>query len=210
MCAYLKSRSNRTFVKDSTSNGYDLLLEQLDENHVVADEKYIRLRYTLVNFLERLISSNHNVDRQLLADKALESLSRKLEGGFVIEESIIAISKTIAKGLWLNYYRDHIKDKKFIDYDDYYHGETYRIESEEAVEITCMRSCLSEVCKDDEERKAIIDYFDQRNEKLKEQRKLIAERFQITMNTLAARVMRLREKLNKCKDECLKKHATVS
>lgn len=209
-CVYLKSRSNRTFVKDSTSNGYDLLLEQLDEDRVVADEKYIQLHYILVNYLERLIYPEPNVDSELLADKTLDSLARKLEGGFVIEVSIPAISKAIARGLWLNYKRDHIISKEFIEYDDDYHGKTYQIDNQEDVETTCMRSCLYEICKNDEERKILVDYYDQRDEKLKDQRKLIAERFQITMNTLAAKVMRLREKLNKCKDECLKNHATVS
>lgn len=185
-------------------------MEHLDENLVVAEEKFIRLRYALVKFLERLIFDYHNVDRELLADSALESLARKLEGGFVIEESVLAISKAIAHKLWMNYHRDRIKGKENIDYNDYYHAETYRIDIEEDIETTCMRSCLYEVCKTDEERKALIDYYDQSGEKLKITRKLIAEHLEIKMNTLTKRMERLRDKLNNCKNDCLKKHGTVS
>lgn len=192
----------------------------LDENRAIAEEKYIRLHYRIVNYLIRSTTPERNADRELLADEALEKLAEKLEDGYVIEENIHGLTQKIAMGLWLNYNRKHFRNKRWVEVEEH-HRVTNQNENEddEGSQLknqrkVCGRSCLSEICRDEEEIKIFREYFFRENKnqvdmKSKEQKEIIAKNLNISYSTLKTRMCRLRSKWEKCIKDCMKKHESV-
>lgn len=191
-----------------TSKGYELLLAQLAENNAQAAEEYQILRRKIIYKFIREDRGRWNPDHEFLADDVLSRTAEYLEAGKIAEKGVRALALGIAKIVWLTYIR-----KNPLPVDAESAPETsYQPEVEEESEdarLACLRKCLIEICKNDEERKNLLDYYRQSDNKLLEQRKSIAARLGISTNTLKTRMSRLRDKLRECVSECFKKQQTA-
>jgi DNA-directed RNA polymerase specialized sigma24 family protein len=191
-------------VKNLTSKGFDLLLASLDADSGVAAQKYQALRQKLMFKFMREDRGRWNADYEYLTDDTIERTAQYLESGKVIEKSLSVLALGIARIVWLNFIKKH---KISVEIDSIpepsYNPENGEEEINQA--ISCLRSCLIEVCKNDDERTVILRYYRQADSKLLEQRKKLAEELNISTNTLKTQMCRLRDKLRKCVNECLKK-----
>ena len=111
----------------------------------------------------------------------------------------------ISRYIWLEFNRKNKEDNfgdelPTIAAAPDFLGETDTLHS-------CLKSCLSEIPPDTNDRLLILGYYEaDENEKNKYHRKNLAEKLDLTMNTLKVKACRLRVRLEKCINECVKKN----
>lgn len=177
---------------------FEKLLNALDPNHQRAGEIYVELRFKLRKFFAWKGGVCES-DLDELVDETLERIAKKLGEGEVIE-NIPAYSRGIARNILLEYSRKRAKEP--IDNNPV---ETLIAESpKEADErFECLKKCLANLNSDD--RELIVGYYDtEENEKNKDKRRKLAERFGKHSGTLKVHVTRLRDRLRKCISDCLR------
>lgn len=193
-------------VENLTSKGYELLFARMGANPLKSGEEYEILRLKLEKYFTRQDRGRWNTDYAALADETLDRVAKRLEKGVEIEKNIHTFAYGIAKFVWLEFIRKNPLPVDFTTVPENSYKTNSADEDAEDARLACLRTCLVETCKDNDERKILLDYYRQADNMLKEQRKLIAERLQITTNTLKTRMSRLREKMEKCIINCMKKH----
>jgi DNA-directed RNA polymerase specialized sigma24 family protein len=192
-------------VASQEDNAFQLLLERLDPDPSLAGEKYELLRLKLKRCLPRRGCPDSDLDE--VADKVLDRVASKLADGTQIE-NCEAYSCTVLRLVWL----EHLRTIGKLD-------RTGKI-PEESVEpsfpedpdtrLACLRSCLVEVAPGDRDRRLILGYYDTEIiNKIKEQRRVLAESLGLTMINLKVKAYRLRERLEKCINECVRKRMRV-
>ncbi len=186
-------------------NAFQLLLARLDADEASAAAKYEELRLKLSKFFVWKGCPESNSDT--LADGTLDRVAAKLAQGTEIK-SIKAYTCETGRYIWLEYRR---KNK-----EDNFGEETPEIPvfpdfpEDPDVRIACLRSCLVEVSSNDSDRMLILGYYDTENvAKIKDQRKTLAEKLGLTANTLKVKASRLRDRLEKCINDCVRKRAAV-
>jgi DNA-directed RNA polymerase specialized sigma24 family protein len=186
-------------LADLTAEGFETLLQRLDADQIRAAEKYEELRMKLVKFYSWRGCPDASADE--LADETINRVAAKLVEGIEIE-SLNAYACQISRFVWLEFSRKRKED----NYGDEMPEQAVEPEiAEEPDErLNCLKKCLAEITKDDEERKLIIGYYDRNaGEKQKEARKSLAEKFGLQMNALKVKACRLRVKLEKCITDCV-------
>jgi DNA-directed RNA polymerase specialized sigma24 family protein len=189
-------------MADLTLNSLNLLLARIDADPSEAAEKYEELRLKLTKCLIWKGCPESQADA--LVDIILDRIAEKLEKKVEIE-NLNAYACQVLRFVWLEHRRKN-KEDGYED-DKMPEIEVAPIHPEEPdLRLACLRSCLVEIAKDDDERQLIINYYDSdEEEKDKLRRKSIAERLGIKTNALKVRMFRLREQLEKCINECVKK-----
>jgi DNA-directed RNA polymerase specialized sigma24 family protein len=187
-----------------TPNAFELLLARLDADSTQAADKYEELRLKLTKFFAWRGCPESNADN--LADETLDRVAAKLAQGVEIH-SLRAYTCETARYVWLEYGR---KSK-----EDTFGDDTPEIAVEPDLpedpdwRIACLRSCLVEISNSDTDRALILGYYDTENvEKIKDQRKSLAEKLGLTANTLKVKASRLRDRLEKCINECVRKRTS--
>ncbi len=197
-----------------------------------AAEKYELLRQKLVKCLTW--KGCPETDADSIADTALDRVALKISKGEQIE-SIKAYACEVLRFVWLEYRRKHkeitVEEKDFPEAVSQPNLEIFDGEDER---IRCLRTCLakfeekaSDASKTDggkpapSDRYLITRYYDiDAGEKLKEIRRKLADEMGYPMNTaeeikrsmtrLKVRAFHLRERLEKCINECVKRLTTVT
>lgn len=202
-----KTINDNQKVENLTAKGYDLLFARLDANPLRSGEEYETLRLKLEKYFTRQDRGRWNTDYAALADETLDRVAKRLEDGIEIEKNIHIFAYGIAKFVWLEFIRKNPLPVDFTTVAENSYKTNQDDEDAEDARLACLRACLVEICKDNDERKILLDYYRQADNMLKEQRKSIAARLKITTNTLKTRMSRLREKMEKCIINCMKKRA---
>lgn len=189
-------------MADLTSNAFNLLLARLDADPSKSAGKYEELRLKLTKCLIWKGCPESKADA--LVDIILNRVAAKLEEGVEIE-NLNAYACQILRFVWLEFLRKNKEDG--YDDDEMPEIEVEPVYPEEPdLRLACLRSCLVEIAPGAEDRKLILDYYDSEDdEKIKNQRKSLAERLGIKTNALKVKMFRLRERLEKCINECVKK-----
>ncbi|HEX8564466.1 MAG TPA: hypothetical protein VF648_02270 [Pyrinomonadaceae bacterium] len=189
-----------------SSNAFNLILAKLDADSNKAADKYVTLHLQLVKFFENQDRGRWQADHIKLAEETLDRVAKKFEEDVVIEKSFQSYVLGVARYVWLEY----IRVNPFPSSDPMPDIEAPKSESEfdPDLRLACLRSCLAEIPKDEDERKLILDYYRSDGEKLKERRKSLAVSLGINTNALKVRMTRLREKLKNCIGKCLEKEAS--
>lgn len=177
---------------------FDLFLDTLDTNREQAAEKYIALRERLENFFLWRDCENSEELTDIVFDRTLKKIN---EGEKIRNAEAFCVS--IAKFVLLENRRDVLRitelDKNISEVN---------ADSEEEIEIRrkqlrCLDSCLSKLTV--EKQNLLIGYFDTEEKPLIQSRQFLAEKLDITVNSLRIRVSRLKSKLEKCTKECCKR-----
>jgi RNA polymerase sigma factor (sigma-70 family) len=192
-------------MADLTSNALELLLARLDADSSKAAEKYEELRLKLTKCL--IWKGCPESRAEDLVDIVFDRVAEKLEKQIEIE-NLNAYAHRVLRFVWLEHSRKNKEDG--FDDDKMPEIAVEPVHPEEPdFRMACLRSCLAEIAKDDEERRLIINYYDSdEGEKDKRRRKSIAERLGIKINALKVRMFRLRERLEKCINECVRKRVS--
>jgi DNA-directed RNA polymerase specialized sigma24 family protein len=185
-----------------TATSFQQFLFQLDENAEAAAEKYNLLRRKLVKCLTWKGCPETEADS--LADTVIDRVATKIGQGERIK-SITAYSCEVMRFVWLEHIR---RRKEFVTED----GEMPETATEPDIDVLkdpdlrmrCLRRCLVEVVPDESDRLLIVSYYDtEGGEKNKDVRKALAERLGLTTNTLKVKACRIRDRLEKCINECV-------
>lgn len=190
-----------------TPESFELLLARLAGEPSKAAEKYEELRLKLIKCLTWKGCPESQADA--LADEILDRIAGKLAQGVEIE-NLNAFACKVLHYVWLEHQRKHKEDgyddDKMAVIKDSSPLPDNSDSEDQNIRLACLRLCLVEVTKDDEERKLILDYYNTEDvNKLKNQRKSLAERLGLKVNALKVKVCRLRAKLEECINECVEK-----
>lgn len=213
-------------MNEQEPNSFHILLSYLDPDELAASEKYLTLHLKLTKSFIWKGCPEFAADN--LADETLERTARKLneteeklakgireEKGEKIRkvENISAFVFGISRLVWLEYWRRHLKPR--VESED---GELPEIivslaeiiTCEPDLRLQCLRKCLDEKIPEEKDRRLILGYYNNEfEEKNKEIRKSLAETFGITMINLKVKACRLRERLEKCINECVRRSAVT-
>ena len=184
-----------------TSNAFELLLARLDADSLQAADKYEELRLKLTKFFIWRGCPESQADT--LADETLDRVAAKLAQGVEIQ-SLRAYACETGRYVWLEYRRKYKEDNFGDDTPEI--AVEPQFPEDPDLRIACLRSCLVEITNDDNDRALILGYYDTENvEKIKDQRKSLAEKLGLTANTLKVKASRLRDRLEKCINGCVRK-----
>lgn len=180
-----------------------MLLARLDGDEATAAEKYEELRLKLVKFFVWRGCSEANADE--LADEAIDRVAAKLGQGVEIQ-SLNAYACEVSRFVWLEFSRKRKEDAAGDDLPEV--AVAPETLDEPDLRLSCLKSCLAEIAASDDDRALIIGYYDaDAGDKNKNQRKNLAEKLGLTMNTLKVKACRLRVRLEKCINECVQRRA---
>lgn len=179
-----------------TQTGFDKLLASLDTDRETAGEKYLLLRKNLVRFFEirGLLAA------QEAADEVVNRLAKKLDSGDRIENAntyALGIARLVALELRRSPLQKTSNELPEI-------SVSFDAEKEEKAEkMKCLDECLEELS--DDNRGLIVGYYQGEKRVKIENRKRLAESLGIPNNALRNRAVRLRNKLENCITNCLRK-----
>ncbi len=178
-----------------TATGLNKLLSRLDNDA----EQYEALRLKLCRFFVWRGCSNVYADE--LADESFDRIAAKLSEGVEVE-NVSAYILQIARFVWLEFSRKNKEDSVGDEMPVQIVEPEFGKETDER--LVCLRKCVGEIAPENDDRKMLIGYYDSTfGDKLKNQRKKLAEKFGIKPNTLKVKMFRLREKLENCIKDCL-------
>lgn len=185
-----------------TAAGFEQFLIRLDGDQRIAAEKYELLRRKLVKCL--MWKGCPESEAATLADTALDRVAAKIAQGEEVK-SMNAYACEVLRFVWL----EHLRKRREIITESGEMPETavepnIEILQDPDVRLRCLRKCLAETISTDADRRLIIGYYDtEAGEKAKDVRKSLAERLGLTLPTLKVKACRLRERLEKCINECV-------
>lgn len=184
-----------------TPQSFGLLLKALDPDERSAAAKYELLRTKLTSLLIWRGCAESDADD--LADVTFDRVAGKIAGGETVE-NISAYSASVARFILLEHKRKKKEDaagdempEVAVDPDvDELEGDDERME--------CLRECLRSSVPNPNDQRLIIGYYDAgANEKNKDSRKKLALSLGLSLNTMKVRACRLRERLERCINDCV-------
>lgn len=180
-----------------TETAFDKLLAALAKDRATAGEKYLLLKKNLVRFFEtRGFTAADDA-----ADEVFNRLARKLETEEL--ENVNTYALGIARMLALELRKS--PEQKFSDELPPEIGVLPPDEEHQEKEnkLKCLDKCLSELTL--ENREIIVGYYKGEKREKIENRNRLAETLGIPNNALRNRAVRLRDKLENCIRNCLRK-----
>lgn len=193
-----------------SAQAFAKLLKSLDPNDEKAGEQYNKLKEKLREKLEWLLERyGCSKEKALeLADICLDRVANKLLEGAEIE-SIKAYSLTVARFLIKEQLRDPLRNSaevsEVINFKRELQVSPEQLKAED-YRVQCLEECLQTAITSDDDRRLILKYYDAgENEKNKDNRKKLLQEFNLTAGNLKAKTSRLRDKLEKCINECVAK-----
>ena len=186
-----------------TPEAFDSLLLSFDSDREHAGRVYENLRRKLLEFFEA--RGSHTPDEH--ADETFDRVMRRIIEGEKIENPA-GYCYGVAKFVWMEASRSRAKEPVEIDErvlsatavnGDGADAEAARLTVEQRLD--CLEKCLDHLA--DETRHFIVEYYREENGIKIEQRKLLAESLNTSLNALRLRASRLRRELAKCTERCV-------
>lgn len=182
-----------------TPEAFDLLIKHFDPDPSRSGEIYIDLHLKLTKYFSwGYCPASH---AESLADEVLNRYALKLSQGLEIENR-----NAYAHRIAFNVKREKCKnvpdpldDRKDLSVPP-------EIEEDPELRLVCLRICLIDVIPEKTDRTLILEYYDiDTFGKIKEKRKSLADSLGMTMTNLKVKAHRLRERLENCISECVRK-----
>ena len=178
-----------------TQEAFDALLASLASDRDHAGEQYEIVRRKLVKFFE-LWGSVAPEDH---ADEALNRVARRIANGEQVRDItayLVGVARKLALELLKEQKKHHAARNQL---------GTSLLTSEPSDESSqqrpCFEKCLGRLST--ESRALIVEYFRTEGRARIENRKALADRHGIQLNTLRIRIFRIRTQLETCVSECL-------
>ena len=174
---------------------FELFLNTLDQNREQAAEKYIALRERLENFFVWRNCEN----AEELTDIVFDRIVKKITEGEQIKNAE-AFCVSISKFVLMENRREVLRTKELDD-----DTPEITVDADEEVELRrkqlrCLNKCMAKLPED--KRKLLIGYFDTEEKTMIPARKRLAEKLDLTLNSLRIRISRLKTKMEKCTKDC--------
>jgi DNA-directed RNA polymerase specialized sigma24 family protein len=176
--------------KEVTRERFENFLAWLSPQAESAGEEYERLRFRLCTFFSQRRCSFPDE----LADETINRVVLKITEEKI--ESKLAYCYGVAK----NVYRESLrKERQHLNVDDVTIAE--KVPEEQSFSRECLDKCLAELSP--ESRNLILDYFSEVKLAKIELHRRISEKLEMTQTALRMRVMRIKQKLKVCVQECM-------
>lgn len=177
--------------KEITGEKFSNFLAWLSPQEERAGEEYERLRFRLCTFF----SQRHCRFSDELADETINRVILKLSEEKI--ENKLAYCYGVAK----NVYRESLrKERNHLDIDEVQIAAKAPA-TEQSFSRECLEKCLAELSL--ESRSLILDYFSEVKMAKIELHRRISESLEMTQTALRMRVMRIKQKLKICVQECM-------
>lgn len=176
--------------REVTREEFASFLEWLNPDRDLAGEEYERLRFRLCTFF----SQRHCSFSDELADETINRVILKVSE--VKIESKIAYFYGVAK----NVYRESLrKERTHLDIDEV--AIAAKVPQEQSFSNECLDKCLEKLSP--ESRNLLLEYFSEAKQAKIELHRRISEGLAMTQTALRMRVMRTKQKLKICVQECM-------
>lgn len=176
--------------KEVTREKFANFLAWLSPQGESAGEEYERLRFRLCTFF----SQRQCKFPDELADETINRVI--LKSAAEIIENKLAYCYGVAK----NVYRESLrKERNHLDIDEVQLAA--KAPEEQSFSRECLDKCLAELSP--ENRNLVLDYFSEVKLAKIELHKRISEKLEMTQTALRMRVMRIKQKLKICVQECM-------
>lgn len=176
-----------------TQETFEGLLTWLDPNREVAAQKYEAIRIGLV----RIFISKGFSDAEDLADQVINRVANRLQD---IRSNYVGEPANYFRGVARNVMHEAWRRKEITT--DIFPEDLSQISST-SDEYECLLNCLKLL--PSEKRDLVLDFYVCNNRDKIAHRKRIAEELGITQSNLRVRVHRIRNTLEKCVLQCIKK-----
>lgn len=176
--------------KEITSEKFSRFLAWLNPDEDAAAEEYERLRFRLSTFF----AQRQSLHADELADETINRVIQKSA------EEEIENKLAYCYGVARNVYRESLRrDRPHTEIDD------VTLAAPEPEELSLSRECLDKCLAElpAESRNLILDYFSEVKLAKIELHRRIAESLAMTQTALRMRVMRIKQKLKLCTEECM-------
>lgn len=177
-----------------SETSFDKFLAVLDSNRERAGQKYEELRNRLVKFFEWRACQFADD----LADETLDRMIRKIDQGEQIND-YVNYSYGVARLLYLEAVKKQNKEQAVII------NMPVIEEPTEDSQLDCLETCLQKLS--ETSRTMILHYYRDDKQAKIDYRKKLAEKFNISLNAMRIKTLRIRAKLEECVFKCLKNNA---
>ena len=183
-----------------SQSSFDRFLAVLDPNRDRAGQKYEALRTRIVKFFEWRTCQLADE----LADETLDRVIRKIGLGEEIRD-YVSYAYGVARLVLLETLKQQAKErdlvidmpvKQLTDDDD------------EDMRLRCLESCLNEL--PENSRAMILHYYRDDKQAKIDHRKTLAEKFNISVNALRIKTLRIRTALEACVVKCMNKDSALA
>ena len=186
-----------------TQDAFDGLLASLGDDRNAAADRYLEIRRNLV----RLFEWRGCATPDEYADETINRCARKIREGEEIRD-VGTFCIGIARMLLREMSRDRSKEARPLDEVPEPRVLPESPDEDGERRVDCLRRCLGQLPAGN--RDLILKYYDgDKGEKIKT-RKGLTQLFGISASTLRMRALRLREGLQVCSEECLKRRKAHS
>jgi DNA-directed RNA polymerase specialized sigma24 family protein len=176
--------------KEVTRENFESFLKWLSPDSDSAGEEYERLRFRLCTFF----SQRQCRFSDELADETINRVILKSS------EEVIENKLAYCYGVAKNVYRESLrKEREHLNVDEVQIAAKSPVEQSFSTE--CLDKCLAELSP--ENRNLILDYFSEIKLAKIELHQRISESLKTTQTALRMRVMRIKQKLKICVQECM-------
>lgn len=178
-------------------DAFDGLLAQLSTDRKIAGEKYLLLRKNLVRFFE----TRNIFGAEEATDEVLDRLAKKIQNGEIIDK-LTSYACGIARLVALENYKKPAFQELSVDLEESqpFFWSLSGDKEEKESRLNCLEKCLNTLS--DENRRIVIAYYEGDGSNKIENRKRLGAKLGVPQNALCKRIIRLREKLEKCVSKC--------
>lgn len=169
-----------------------MLLSWLDRNRETAGQKYEKIRQRLI----RILIGRGCFEAEQLADETFDRVTRKLPelaSTYTGEPSLYFYG--VADKIYLEWLRQQKKTKQMSL------PETVDEDKTAEMEYECLETCLEKLPHD--QRRLIVGYYKEEKSAKIENRRKLADFFDMTANALQVKTSRIRAQLRECLRNCI-------
>lgn len=176
--------------QEVTRENFASFLEWLDPDPDLAGEEYERLRFRLCTFFSQ--RGSNRADE--LADETINRVIVKSAEEQI--ENKVAYFFGVAK----NVFRESLrKERPHLDIDEVTIAE--KAPEEQSFSGECLDKCLAKLSAESQE--LLLDYFSEARQAKIELHRRISQKLDMTQTALRMRVMRTKQKLKICVQDCM-------
>ncbi|MCA1850051.1 MAG: hypothetical protein LC672_03080 [Acidobacteria bacterium] len=187
-----------------TKEAFDKLLARMDPDAELAGEKYLLARRNLVRFFEGRSSGSAEEH----ADETINRVARRLDEGQEIH-NLNGYLYGVARLVLLEVLGEREKEQKALREMSLRIVRSDPVETDETGQrLDCLTRCLNKL--PDDGRELIVEYYEGEKRSKIENRQRLAEGLGIPLHALRSRAVRLREKLEACVSDCLRKKGATA
>jgi len=183
-----------------TLQNFEEMLAWLDRDREVAAQRYLQLREDLTNVFRWRGCS----DPDGLVDEVFERVAKKV---YEIKPNYQGDPRLYFRAVANNLVKENLKKAKnqvSLEDIDLPQPITTKSDEDEAADIEeCLQTCLQNLSA--ENRKLILDYYAKEKQAKIDHRSELAQQLKTSVQTLRVRVYRVRQSLQECIAQCLKR-----